>query len=127
MNHPFVPFTDCGPTIGYVRVSFTPEEIKKWHQEKRERETRPSPLAVVDTPVAVCIHCQRPFGLNEGTVTEEIAICDMCRIDRLIDKDDEFEANWHEGYPLSGLFVTLEEAVKAGETDLNSTSPVSSV
>jgi hypothetical protein len=48
------------------------------------------------------------------------------QIDRLIDEDDEFEAHWREGYPLSGLFVTLEEAVKAGETDLNSTSPVSS-
>jgi hypothetical protein len=49
------------------------------------------------------------------------------RIDRLIDEDDEFEAHWRKGYPLSGLFITLEEAVKAGETDLNSASPDSSV
>ncbi len=58
-------------------MSFTPEEIKKWHEDKRRRETKPE-TPIVTRPVAICIHCHRPFGISEGVVTPEVAICDTC-------------------------------------------------
>ncbi len=57
-------------------LPFSDEERARWHEEKRARET-PPPLPRPD-PVAVCVSCQLPFGINEGVVTEEAAMCDVC-------------------------------------------------
>lgn len=58
-------------------MPFTDEEIRRWYREKREREQRP-PLRFVSAPAATCISCQQPFGIGEGVITEEAAICDVC-------------------------------------------------
>lgn len=60
-------------------MSFTEEEKRLWHEEKRHREQHP-PRAQPE-PIAVCVHCQRPFGINEGVVTEDAALCDICNGD----------------------------------------------
>ena len=59
-------------------MSFTPEEIKKWHEDKLRREAPAPNRPTSQTPVAICIHCQRPFGINEGVMTSDVAICDTC-------------------------------------------------
>jgi hypothetical protein len=61
-------------------VSFTDEERRRWHEEKRRREERPL-SAYRGTPVATCVHCQNDFGLSEGKITAEFAICDICNGD----------------------------------------------
>lgn len=58
-------------------MPFTDEEKRHWHEEKSKREYRPAPLARAE-PIAVCVHCQNPFGVNEGIVTPDVAICDVC-------------------------------------------------
>jgi hypothetical protein len=60
-------------------MPFTEEEFRRWHEEKRKREYRPpSPWLDRERPVATCIHCQLPFGISEGVITEDVAICDRC-------------------------------------------------
>lgn len=59
-------------------MPFTPEEVSKWH--KRRREAKPD-FGFKSTPVAICIHCQNPFGISEGVITDEIALCDVCNGD----------------------------------------------
>ena len=61
-------------------MAFTKEEYEAWHQAKLEREFRPMP-AFQSTPVATCIHCHQSFGISEGTITDEVAICDVCNGD----------------------------------------------
>ena len=61
-------------------MAFTEEEFRKWHAEKQKREYRPS-LKVSSPPVAECVVCQNPFGVSEGTITDEVAICDVCNGD----------------------------------------------
>jgi len=61
-------------------MPFTDEEKLRWLAEKRERERRPAP-ASLSGPIAVCVHCQQPFGINKGMVTEEVALCDICKGD----------------------------------------------
>lgn len=61
-------------------MSFTPEEISKWHQDKRRRDAKPD-LVFKSTPVAICIHCKNPFGISEGVITDEVALCDVCNGD----------------------------------------------
>jgi hypothetical protein len=63
-----------------VPMSFTEEEKRAWHEEKRRREHRPDPVWV-EPPAAICIHCQRPFGFSEGMIGSEIALCDTCNGD----------------------------------------------
>lgn len=29
----------------------------------------------------VCVHCQNPFGIGEGVITKEVALCDICASD----------------------------------------------
>lgn len=60
-------------------MSFTEEERLAWHREKREREQETPPCR--PTPIATCVHCQRPFGINEGVITSEVALCDICNGD----------------------------------------------
>lgn len=60
-------------------MPFTEEEIRQWREEKRRREQEPPRRR--PEPVATCVHCQQPFGFTEGTITEEVAICDICNGD----------------------------------------------
>ena len=61
-------------------MAFTEEEFEAWHKAKLEREFRPTP-EFRQPPAATCINCHRPFGWAEGTITEEVAICDSCNGD----------------------------------------------
>jgi hypothetical protein len=61
-------------------MPFTDKEREQYLAQKRKREgahhdapTGPRPEAV-----ATCVHCQNAFGLNEGVVTDDVAICDVC-------------------------------------------------
>lgn len=58
-------------------MPFTEEEKQAWHAEKRAREQRHEPVYRSE-PAAVCINCQNPFGVNEGIITDEVALCDIC-------------------------------------------------
>lgn len=58
-------------------MPFTDEEKRAWHEQKRAREHRPEPVHR-PAPIAVCVHCQNPFGVNEGVVTDDAALCDIC-------------------------------------------------
>jgi hypothetical protein len=60
-------------------MAFTPKEVRQWHEDKQKKEAEPPRYR--STPVAVCIHCQNPFGINEGVITPEFAICDVCNGD----------------------------------------------
>ncbi|MFN5129016.1 MAG: hypothetical protein ACK519_11525 [Sphingomonadaceae bacterium] len=61
-------------------MAFTPDEIRQWHEEKRRREAK-SDFTFKSAPAAICINCQNPFGTNEGVITDEVAICDVCNGD----------------------------------------------
>jgi len=58
-------------------MPFTEEEKRAWHEAKRAHGHRLRPVHA-PAPVAVCVHCQNPFGANEGVVTGEAALCDIC-------------------------------------------------
>ncbi len=58
-------------------MPFTEDEKRAWHAEKRAREHRPLPKQR-PALVAICVHCQNPFGIGEGAITEEAALCDLC-------------------------------------------------
>jgi len=58
-------------------MAFTKEEFEIWHRAKLQSEFRPtSPYR--SQPIATCVNCQSPFGSNEGVITDEVAICDVC-------------------------------------------------
>ena len=61
-------------------MPFTDEERRRWQEEKRKREEKPLPSFRAE-PVAICIHCHQPFGYGEGTVTDEVTLCDRCDSD----------------------------------------------
>ncbi|MFL6729375.1 MAG: hypothetical protein ACJ8E3_00705 [Sphingomicrobium sp.] len=61
-------------------MSFTEEELEAWHRAKLKREFKPTP-EYPSPPAAECVSCQRPFGYNEGTITDDVAICDICNGD----------------------------------------------
>lgn len=61
-------------------MPFTDEEKRHWHQQKQKREYRPTPV-YHSQPVAICVHCHNPFGIDEGVVTPEVALCDVCNGD----------------------------------------------
>lgn len=56
---------------------FSEEEKQTWLDEKRDQE-RPKQSILGSGPVAVCVHCNNPFGVAEGVVTDEVALCDVC-------------------------------------------------
>ena len=58
-------------------MPFTDEEKRLWHEEKRKREHRPTPVRRPG-PIAVCVHCHNPFGIGEGVITPEVELCDFC-------------------------------------------------
>ena len=57
-------------------MPFTEDEKRRWHEEKRLRELPRPPLR--PEPVAVCVHCHNPFGIGEGTVSDDFPIYDIC-------------------------------------------------
>lgn len=60
-------------------MPFTEEEFRRWHEEKRKREYQPpSPWLEREQAVATCIHCHQPFGLTEGMITDDVALCYSC-------------------------------------------------
>ena len=61
-------------------MPFTDEDFEAWHKRKLRREVRPAP-EFRSLPVATCVHCHRPFGITEGVITDEVAICDICNGD----------------------------------------------
>jgi hypothetical protein len=61
-------------------VPFTDEEFRRWHEEKQKREHR-APVEFLDPPIAVCVHCDQPFGITQGVVTDQVGICDVCNGD----------------------------------------------
>ena len=58
-------------------MPFTEEERRAWRAQKQARERRPE-QACRSESVAVCVNCHNPFGISEGTVTDDFAICDIC-------------------------------------------------
>lgn len=44
----------------------------------REAPARAGASKARPEPVATCVHCQQPFGFSEGTITKEVAVCDIC-------------------------------------------------
>ncbi len=58
-------------------MSFSEQERRAWHDEKRQREMKPQP-ASRPTPLTECIHCGQLFGLGEGFISSEISLCDLC-------------------------------------------------
>ena len=58
-------------------MAFTEEEFEAWHRAKLQREFKPTPTDQ-SAPVATCVSCQQPFGYSEGTITEDVAICNIC-------------------------------------------------
>ena len=61
-------------------MSFTEDEKRYWHEEKRKREYQ-APVQFRTQPVAICIHCSNPFGIGEGVITDDVALCDTCNGD----------------------------------------------
>ena len=61
-------------------MPFTEDEKRRWHEAKRARERRPKGVYPSE-PNAICIHCNNPFGISEGVVTDEVALCDVCNGD----------------------------------------------
>ena len=60
-------------------MPFTPEEIRRWHDARRKLEIEPD--RAPPEPIAICIHCQMPFGINGGVITGDVALCDVCNGD----------------------------------------------
>lgn len=61
-------------------MPFTEEEKRLWHEEKMKQECRPTPV-FRSKPIAVCVHCHNPFGINGGVITPDVALCDVCNGD----------------------------------------------
>lgn len=58
-------------------MPFTEEKRRTSHEQKQAQEHRLE-LIHGTAPVAVCVNCQNPFGINEGVITDEVALCDIC-------------------------------------------------
>lgn len=58
-------------------MPFTDGEKRLWHNEKQVRE-RPEPKVFNTEHIATCVHCHNPFGLGEGMITDEVALCYIC-------------------------------------------------
>lgn len=62
-------------------MAFTSEEKRKWHEERQQQADRLEQqrrAAWKPSPIAICINCQNPFGINEGVITDDVAMCDLC-------------------------------------------------
>jgi hypothetical protein len=61
-------------------MPFSDKERAQYLAEKRKRESGVHRDATQTRPprVQVCVHCQNSFGVGEGSVSGEIAVCDAC-------------------------------------------------
>lgn len=60
-------------------MPFTEDGKRKWHDDKRRRENASNDSHLHHAqPAAVCLHCSNPFGINDGVVTDDAAICNVC-------------------------------------------------
>ena len=59
-------------------MPFTEEEGRRRHEDKRARERTNEPPPWRPQHAAICVHCHNPFGHNEGVITEDAALCDLC-------------------------------------------------
>ena len=60
-------------------MPFTKEEKRKWHDEKRRRENAGNSAHLHHGQrAAICLHCSNPFSINDGVITDDAAICDVC-------------------------------------------------
>ncbi len=66
-------------------MTFKPEENEEWHRKRRaewaeieagrQRERERARRAAA---IAVCTHCDNPFGFGEGVITDEVQMCYIC-------------------------------------------------
>ena len=61
-------------------MAFSQEEFEAWHKAKLAKELQP-PVNYRPPPLAICVSCHNSFGINEGVITDEVAICDICNGD----------------------------------------------
>ena len=61
-------------------MPFADDEKRLWRDAKEKWERRPTPVFRSE-PIAVCVHCQNPFGISEGVITPDVALCDVCNGD----------------------------------------------
>ena len=61
-------------------MAFTEDEKRAWLEEKRKREQK-APVRFKAEAAAECVTCGNRFGYGEGTITAEVAICDVCNGD----------------------------------------------
>lgn len=62
-------------------MAFTAEEFQAWLVEKREREARGAAghiMSINGQDAAICLHCSNPFGINDGVITDDAALCYTC-------------------------------------------------
>ncbi len=66
-------------------MSFTPDEIDKWHRDRKAASDRieadrrnSADQARRAAAVATCIHCGNPFGISEGHISEDVEMCYIC-------------------------------------------------
>lgn len=60
-------------------MPFTDKEREQYLAEKkREVADRRDITQRRPEAIAVCVHCQNGFGVNEGVVTNDVSICDVC-------------------------------------------------
>jgi hypothetical protein len=58
-------------------MPFTDEERRLWHeQRRRQRGTVEVEYGLQHT--ATCLHCGNPFPFDEGSITDDAALCDIC-------------------------------------------------
>jgi hypothetical protein len=61
-------------------MPFSEKERAQYLAEKRKRESGVHRDAMQTRPqrAHVCVHCQKSFGVGEGSVSGETAVCDTC-------------------------------------------------
>lgn len=64
-------------------MPFTEKERAQYLAEKKKREAahHNDDTRHRAEPVAVCVHCQNGFGVGEGVIERDVAICDVCNGD----------------------------------------------
>ena len=60
-------------------MPFTDEDVELG-QEKQSREYRPPFEGRQNLSLSAC--CHNPFGISEGVITNDVALCDVCNATR---------------------------------------------
>ncbi len=66
-------------------MTFTPDEIEKWHNDRRAASDKieadrlhAHQRARRASATATCVHCGNPFGISEGHISDDLEICYVC-------------------------------------------------